>query len=137
MTQICSDELENMKLDPAIEWPARPPKRRSRQKRRGEFLQGPISWAWLCRAGQLGGKTLGVALTLQHLASLERKRSVKWRPVKAREMGIGRRASYSGLESLENVGLIEVERHRGRCPLVTILGAVDTTAVETDRTRVA
>jgi hypothetical protein len=36
------------------------------------------------------------------------------------EFGVGRFAAYRGLAALERAKLVHVERHRGRCPLVTI-----------------
>jgi len=38
-----------------------------------------------------------------------------------RELGISRHAAYRALEWLEKAELIEVERHSGRSPVVTLL----------------
>jgi hypothetical protein len=46
---------------------------------------------------------------------------VHWRPSKAREFGVSRQATYRGLAAIEAAGLATVDRHVGRCPLVTIL----------------
>ena len=36
-------------------------------------------------------------------------------------MGISRNAVSGGLDRLEEAGLIRVDRHNGRCPVITLL----------------
>jgi hypothetical protein len=95
---------------------------RPSRRRGGEgFLKGPIPWPWLCIAARLRGKALVTAIVIWHLAGLRRKLTVQWEPHKAESFRLGRHAAYRGLTALERVGLVAVERHRGRCPIITIL----------------
>ena len=83
-------------------------------------VKGPIPGEWVSRAAKLPGRVLHVGLALWFLAGMEKCRTVKptWR--------IWRRFSVSpdtgrrGLAELERAGLVSVDRHPGRCPLVTI-----------------
>jgi predicted ArsR family transcriptional regulator len=43
--------------------------------------------------------------------------SVSW----LAELGLSRHAAYRGLKALEDRGLVVVDRHRGRKPLVTVI----------------
>jgi hypothetical protein len=88
------------------------------------FLKGPIPWPWLCAAGRLRGKALAVGLLCWHLAALRKVRAgkpVRWEPRIAKPFGLDRRAVYRGLAALERAELLAVERHQGRCPVITIL----------------
>jgi hypothetical protein len=62
-----------------------------------------------------------VGLVLWHLAGLRKSSCVKFEYGRAAELGVPRFTVYRALTSLEHAGLIEVDRKRGRCPVVTIL----------------
>lgn len=88
------------------------------------FLRGPIPMDWICAASKASGHGSGVkvAIALWYLSGLNRQaRTVKLRGSVLREMGVDRHAGYRGLEALEKAGLVSVERHPGRNPVVTIL----------------
>ena len=70
------------------------------------------------------GRALHVALALWYLAGLENRNTVKPTWAVWRRFGVSPDASRRGLAALEAAGLVAVERHRGRCPLVTILEVV-------------
>lgn len=94
----------------------RPPRHRS-----GEwFLKGPIPGAWLTRAAVLSYRALRVGLAIWYLVGLKKCRAVKptWETWK--RFGLSRDAARHGLAALEGAGLVSVDRHRGRCPVVTI-----------------
>src|SRR5262245_11404341 len=94
--------------------------------RSGEkFLKGPIPWSWLRRAGELEGRgrALHVALVLWFLAGITKSRTVVMSGGPLRGMGVDRWTAARGLRALEQVGLVAVERHSGRCPRVTLLEA--------------
>lgn len=97
------------------------PKRPPRHKAGEWFLKGPIPGEWLHRAAKLPGHALHVALALWYLAGLEKCRQVKltWR-VYAR-FAVSPDAGRRGLAALERADLVAVDRHPGRCPVVTIL----------------
>jgi hypothetical protein len=92
-----------------------------RHKPGERFLKGPIPWSWLGRAGQLPGSALHVAIVIWHLAGLHGARTVALSNVPLDDLGVDRHAKRRGLAALEGAGLVVVERHAGRNPLVTLL----------------
>ena len=104
----------------------RPRQKRLPQSRPGElFLKGPIPWSWVSRAARLPGRSLHVGLTIWHLAAMKRHRKIVLGAKRLRELGVNRHAAYRALGHLEAEGLVSVERHRGRQPVVEILDARD------------
>jgi hypothetical protein len=91
----------------------------------GRFIKGPIPLDWIGRAACLPGKTLHVALALQYLSGLQKTHTVKLGAKALAVMGVARDAKYEALDRLEEVGLITVERTRGRIPVVTILAGAN------------
>ncbi len=94
----------------------------SRPRRvQGRFLKGPVCWTWLSAAARLPGRALHVAVALRLLTGMKKTRrialSVSW----LAELGLSRHAAYRGLTALEGRGLVSVDRHRGRKPLVTVI----------------
>mgnify|MGYP002526675275 CR=1 FL=1 len=89
-------------------------------RRQGEFLCGPIPLPWLIPAAALPGKALAVGVALWFKAGVSRTHTVPASGSLLRRFGVGSGARARGLRLLENAGLIEVERHVGRCPVVTI-----------------
>lgn len=86
------------------------------------FLRGPVRWGWLADAGQTPGRGLHVAIALLVQAGIERQPTVRMRRRFVRSMGVDRHAETRALASLEQAGLIEVTRHRGRRPVVRLIG---------------
>jgi DNA-binding transcriptional ArsR family regulator len=89
-------------------------------KRRKMFIKGPIPLRWIRKAAGVKGKALHVAVALWFLAGLKRSQKVTLSQSKVRLFGVSRQASYRALVRLEGAGLVAVERHRGRSPIVTI-----------------
>jgi hypothetical protein len=104
-------------LKPGTQKLSRPPK----PKKLGKFLKGPVPLDWLTKAGKQPGKALHVANVLWYLAGLKKTTTVSLSSKVLRSFGVKRNAGYRGLENLENVGLVSVERHTGRFSVVTIL----------------
>src|SRR5262249_41205573 len=79
----------------------------------------------------LPGKALPVALVIWLWSGMRRGAPIR---LSARHIfpgiGISRFAVYRALEMLAQAGLIAVERHRGRPPLVTILTETQTARQE-------
>ena len=97
-----------------------------RHKTGEHFLRGPIPMDWLCAASIATGYGSGfkVAIALWYLSGLNHQAStVKLSGSVQRKMGIKRHAGYRGLVALESAGLVSVDRHPGRSPVVTILSA--------------
>ena len=89
------------------------------------FLKGPIPFDWLAKAARQKGHALHVGMGLWHTAGKKKKAIVNLSAKLMREMGVARKAMYNGLTALESAGLVRiVDRHRGRCTLVEIVGVV-------------
>ena len=97
------------------------PKRAPRPRRGEQYLRGPIPWPWLSAAARLPGKTLHVAVAIWFVAGLKNNRTIRFRPAVGRGLGLSRYAAYTGLAALEKLGLIQVDRQRGRSPIITIV----------------
>ena len=108
--------LKNIQVEEELILPLKGKKYRS-----SLFLKGPISWKWLCTAASLPGKALHVAIGLKFLEGLKKSNTVPLSGKVLNDLGVNRRAKYRVLTALEDAGLIFVERHSGRNPVVTIL----------------
>ena len=84
------------------------------------FIKGPIPLGWMTKAASVGGKTLHVAVALWFLVGLKRSRKVTLSQSKLKLFGVSRQASYRALLRLEDAGLVSVDRHPGRNPIVTL-----------------
>lgn len=84
-------------------------------------LRGPIAKKWICKAANMPGKSLHLALLIWCATSMNRMQSVTISNVDARSFGLERNAKYRALACLEDEGLISVERRLGKSPLVTLL----------------
>ncbi|QDU21264.1 hypothetical protein [Urbifossiella limnaea] len=115
------DPFDPARLDPAdFPPPTTPPRPRPGVK----FLRGPIPMDWLTAAAALPGRALAVGLVVWFLAGCERRRTVAATLSRLAALGAGTRAAARrGLAALEAAGLVAVERHPGRSPVVTILDA--------------
>lgn len=91
-----------------------------RQRDGDKFISGPLPLPWLGKAAKLPGKALAVGLGLWFLRGLIRESRLSFTPSTWNQFGLSRSAVYRGLEQLESAGLVTVERHRGRCPVVTL-----------------
>ena len=100
-------------------------KRLPKHKNGEEFLKGPIPFNWLRKAARLPGKALAVSIAIWFKAGCNRTAIVKSSNTLLGKLGVNRKAGYGGLQRLEKAGLIEVERHAGRSPVVTLLDATD------------
>jgi hypothetical protein len=98
-------------------------KKPPRHKPGDKFLKGPVPLAWLCSAGRLPGKALHIGVALWFLAGMKNTRSVWLTSTVLQLFGVDRNAKRRALVWLEEAGLIIVERHPGRNPLVTLLDA--------------
>jgi hypothetical protein len=77
---------------------------------------------WLQRAARLRGKApLVVALALWfELGRKKGKNAIKLTQSLLARFGGDRKLGYRGLAALETAELVQVERHRGRSPTVTL-----------------
>ena len=105
---------------PGLSHPKKPPRHRGGEK----FLKGPVPLPWLARAARLPGRSLDLGVALWFLAGLKRTRMVSLSNSVLAQFGVDRYAKYRALNWLERDGLVVVERHPGRNPVVTLLEAV-------------
>jgi len=89
---------------------------------RGEkFIRGPIPLEWLKSAIPISRKSINVALALWYLAGFKRSNPVKLTAHTLAAFDVTSKAARSILHRFELAGLVEVDRKRGRSPIVTIL----------------
>lgn len=91
-----------------------------RKRDGGRFLRGPVPLAWMTKAARLTGKSFTVGMAVWYLRGLRQSERVSLTPATWEQFGLDRFAVGRGLKQLESAGLVNVERHRGRCSLVTI-----------------
>lgn len=85
------------------------------------FVRGPIPYAWLCAALALGNKAGNLAWAIWWLVGVERSNPVRLTARVLRDFQMSPRTARRILGDFERVGLVEVERRRGRGPTVTVL----------------
>ena len=91
------------------------------QHKRGErFLKGPIRLKWLTRAARLPGKSLHVGIVLWYWAGIKKSRTISLSNSAMKDFNVSRYAKMRALKHLESDGLVTLERHTGRAPVVTI-----------------
>lgn len=120
---MCPLDLERLRFRREGNLSLSHPKKPPRLKRGGKFLKGPVPLDWLAQAGKLPGKCLHLGDVLWFLVGLKDTRTVPLLSSELARFGVNRQAKYRALHWLENAGLITVERHPGRNPVVTILEA--------------
>lgn len=92
-----------------------------KHKQGERFVRGPIPCDWLHRALACGGKSGNLALALWWLAGMQRCNPIRLTRQVAIDFNISPRCARRLLASFERAGLVQVERKRGRGPLVALL----------------
>ena len=87
---------------------------------RGAFIR-PCPVAWIGPAVELPGKACAVALACWYAAGKAKTKSVQITPKIRNEMRLEPKSFRLGLARIEAAGLVDVQRHRGRSPTITIL----------------
>jgi hypothetical protein len=88
-----------------------------------DLSEDGFPWRWLQAAAGLPAKSLHVGLIIWYAAGRLGSSSVFLSNTLCMLFGLDRNAKYRGLRSLQDAGLVAVERKRGKSPLVTILDA--------------
>lgn len=111
---------DNLRMDPSERPKAKTSRRVPRHKSGQWFLKGPIPGAWIRRAIQhsVGAR---VAYVLWYLAGVTKGPTVTPTHADWERFGVSRYIGRRGVDALEDLGLVRVSRHRGRCPVITIL----------------
>ena len=117
-------DLEQLRLNPGDRPAAKQSRKPPRHKPGEKFISGPVPTSWLAKAMRLTPSALSVGLALWFEVGCRKSHQVKPTWATWRLFGIPRRSAHRGLTSLEQAGLVEVSRHRGRCPVVTIPDAL-------------
>ena len=86
----------------------------------GRFIAGPLTFAWLCTAANLPGKSVQVALALCFLRGIKKSQTFKVTAEALVLAGCSRQAYYYALGTLETAGLIAVQRSPGARATVTL-----------------
>jgi hypothetical protein len=97
------------------------PRRKPPRHWKGDFLKGPVPWAWLKRAMALPGKALEVGLILWREAGIQGRMTIALRPAPMRDCSILPDAGRRAVRQLEAAGLIAAHRPAGRSLELTIL----------------
>jgi hypothetical protein len=79
----------------------------------------------LCRAAQLPGKTLQVALAIWFLAGLNKSAAVRLGQSVLNEFGVDRHSKSRALAQLMNAKLISIQCAAGCAPVITIVSVVE------------
>lgn len=111
---------ENFRLDPSDHFDAGRRKKPPRHRPGQWFLKGPIPGEWLKRA-LCHPSAIKAALVLWFLAGRDKSREVRPTHTEWWRFGVLPRTGSRGITALERAGLVRVDRHRGRCPIVTLL----------------
>ncbi len=86
------------------------------------FIKGPIDLEWMSTAAHLPGKAVNVALALCWLSGMNRsKEGLKLTNKIYESFNVSRPTASKALNSLEDAGLVKVEREPGRKNRVAIL----------------
>src|SRR5215470_2895400 len=84
------------------------------------FLKGPVPIGWLWAAGRLPGKALLVGLDVWFRAGVQGRGTVRLSRARSWLRGLDRWTVHRALRALERAELVEVERVKGRAPMVTL-----------------
>jgi DNA-binding IclR family transcriptional regulator len=76
---------------------------------------------WFERAAKLPGKTLAVAILLWFQLGMVGDGEIKLSSSMLDRFGVNRKAAYRALTAMEQAGLIQADRSRGRLSRVKIL----------------
>src|SRR5450759_2876614 len=88
--------------------------------KQARFIKGPIPLDWIEVAAKLPGKTLHVALAICYLAGMNKLKPFRLTRRTIKVFGVSRHAAYRALGAMEEAGLVDVERHPGKNPVITV-----------------
>ncbi len=119
LRNLPDDQIPSKKITPA---------KTGKLKGGRTFIKGPIDLEWISKAAHLPGKAINVALALSWLSGLNKsKEGLKLTNKVYESFNVSRPTAHKALNSLEDAGLVKVERGPGRKNRVTILDPPPTT----------
>ena len=87
-----------------------------------QFIKGPLPLGWVAKAAKAGHPlALPVLLALNYKTDTLRQPWVKPPAVVLRLLGVDKDARSRAIAAFEQVGLVQVQRRRGRPPLVRLV----------------
>lgn len=89
------------------------------------FVRGPIPLEWLSRVARLSDKSLHVGIALWYLRYLTESKTVKLTKKTLDIFNVSRWTARRNLLLMEEIGLVTVDSHTGRSPVVTIIDTED------------
>src|SRR3954451_24687560 len=91
-------------------------------RREAQFIKGPLPLGWVAKAARAGHpQAVPVLLALKYKADTLRQPWVKPPAAVLRLFGVDRAARSGAIAALERAGLVQVQRRRGRPPLVRLV----------------
>jgi hypothetical protein len=96
------------------------PQERAPSRHKGKFIP-PIPFDWATAAGKLPGKASAVGQAIRFRAALRHQNTVKLTGAMTAAFGVSPTARLRALDALEKAGLIRIERHGRRSPVITII----------------
>ena len=99
--------------------------RQARHRGGSRFLKGPIPWENITVAAKLGGQGLAVYLAVHHRISLTQQPTTTLPRALLQQLGVSKDVKSRALRKLELVGVIRVERVRGRSTRVGLANGRD------------
>ena len=108
--------------------------KRSQKVKYKRFVRGPIPLEWLSHVAKLSDKSLHVGIALWYLRYLTGSKTDKLSHKTLEIFNVSRWTARRALELMEGGGMVTVDSHAGRSPLVTIIDTEDTEACKTSHT---
>ena len=94
---------------------------RKKKKVSGQFIKGPVPLVWMCEACKLSKNALKAALAIRFLGGILGDEWIELRNRDVAKFKLNRSGKSFGLKELEESGLIEIRRRRGKSPLIKII----------------
>src|SRR3954462_6127873 len=90
-------------------------------RREAQFIKGPLPLGWVAQAARAGHpQALPVLLAFRYKTDTLRQPWVKRPPAVLRLLGVDKDARSRAIAALERAGLVQVQRRRGRPPLLRL-----------------
>jgi DNA-binding MarR family transcriptional regulator len=95
--------------------------KRTKTRRRERFLKGPIPFKDIAEAARLPGRALALYLAVHHQMALTGRPIVTLPATLLRELGISRSTKGRCLYALEQAGLVNVARSKGKAARIELI----------------
>ncbi len=86
-----------------------------------KFIKGPIPLDWMRKASECGLRGADIGLLLWYAGGWQKRNPVSVSSLIVQQLPVDPKTCRRVLSKMEAIGLVNVERHRGRAPLITLL----------------